>query len=148
MTFYWYLVVGGGASGCVVAARLVETGKSVLLLGKGKLKFFVGRSLRPLTYRTDKLVLYMFIGLHWLFDPDSRENKLSPCDSFKEDQLFMLSSSSWCFLTCSPLLYGWHTFSYKSRRVPARKNEGNNFFYNMYLESPARKNTTPSPLLC
>ena len=87
MTFYWYLVVGGGASGCVVAARLVETGKSVLLLGKGKLKFFVGRSLRPLTYRTDKLVLYMFIGLHWLFDPDSRENKLSPCDSFKEDSV-------------------------------------------------------------
>ena len=37
--FYWYLVVGGGASGCVVAARLVETGKSVLLLGKGKLQF-------------------------------------------------------------------------------------------------------------
>ena len=39
--FYWSLpvtscclVVGGGSSGCVVASRLVETAKSILLLGK------------------------------------------------------------------------------------------------------------------
>ena len=30
----WTTVVGGGSSGCVVAARLAEQGASVLLLGK------------------------------------------------------------------------------------------------------------------